>query len=247
MNGLLDVHLEIFEGPLDLLLYLVKKNNIDIHDIPISRITEEYLEYLQVMKELDLEIAGEFLVMAATLMDMKIKALLPKPQSSNEQEANPEQELSKMLEEYQKYKNIANMLSERYNRFKDIFFRGSPVFSPEERIINVDLPGILDAVKKALERVGSYNEIEPEDVPIESRIEKILNILKEKKYTTLDDIFLTEKTRKGIITCFLALLELIRTNKVGAIQEEIFGEIKIYLKDDVDEKKVEVAYGTGQS
>lgn len=226
--SMLDIHLEIFEGPLDLLLYLIKKNNLDIYNIPISRITKEYLEYLEVMKELDLEIAGDFLVMASTLMQIKIKMLMPRSSEDEEEGKDPRVELTRMLEEYQKYKAVANMLSDRYSKFKDIFYRGSPIFSSEDKHLDVDIKILFDAVKRAFERVAYVREITGEDVPIESRIDKILNILKDRGYALLDDIFLGEVSRRGIVTCFLAILELIRLNRIRVIQDENFGEVKIY-------------------
>jgi segregation and condensation protein A len=174
--NLLDIHLEIFEGPLDLLLYLIKKNNLSIYDIPISKITEEYLNYLEMMKELNLDVAGEFLVMASTLMQIKTKMLLPKHELDEEKGKDPRTDLVKMLEEYQKYKAASAFLLERFNKNKDIFYRGSPVFSTEDKYLEVEMTYLLDAVRKAFDRLKGRIEIEAEDVPIESRIEKIMNM-----------------------------------------------------------------------
>lgn len=230
--SLIDIHLEIFEGPLDLLLYLIKKNNLDISDIPIAQITEEYLKYLDVMKELDLEIAGDFLVMASTLMQIKIKMLMPKSETELEESQDPRRELTEMLKEYEKYKGVAKMLSDRYSKFKDIFYRGSPVFSSEDKHLEVDMRFLLEAVKRAFERIGTTVEIEGEDVPIESRIEKILKILSERRYVILDEIFMDETTRRGVVTSFLAMLELVRMNRIRVVQEEIFGEVKLYIVEE---------------
>jgi segregation and condensation protein A len=227
--NLLDIHLEIFEGPLDLLLYLIKKNNLSIYDIPISKITEEYLNYLEMMKELNLDVAGEFLVMASTLMQIKTKMLLPKHELDEEKGKDPRTDLVKMLEEYQKYKAASAFLLERFNKNKDIFYRGSPVFSTEDKYLEVEMTYLLDAVRKAFDRLKGRVEIEAEDVPIESRIEKIMNMIKEKKYMLLDDVFRDETKLKGIITSFLALLELVRIGKVRIVQDENFSDVKIYL------------------
>jgi segregation and condensation protein A len=227
--NLLDIHLEIFEGPLDLLLYLIKKNNLSIYDIPISKITEEYLNYLEMMKELNLDVAGEFLVMASTLMQIKTKMLLPKHELDEEKGKDPRTDLVKMLEEYQKYKAASAFLLERFNKNKDIFYRGSPVFSTEDKYLEVEMTYLLDAVRKAFDRLKGRIEIEAEDVPIESRIEKIMNMIKEKKYMLLDDVFRDETKLKGIITSFLALLELVRIGKVRIVQDESFSDVKIYL------------------
>lgn len=237
--SVIDVHLEIFEGPLDLLLYLIKKNNLDIYNIPISEITHQYLEYLDIMKQLDLDIAGDFLVMASTLMQIKIKMLMPKSDDEVKEEIDPRKELIDMLKEYQKYKAVAAVLSDRYNRYKDIFYRGSPVFSSEDKHLELDMKFFIEAVKRAFERIGLKAEIEGEDVPIESRIEKILNLLRVKNHVTLDELFIDEKTRRGIVTTFLAMLELIKLGKIKVIQTDLFGEISLYLSDEK-----EVNYGT---
>lgn len=229
---LMDIHLEVFEGPLDLLLYLIKKDNLDIYDIPIAQITQEYLNYLEVMKELNLDVAGEFLVMASTLMQIKIKMLLPKKEEEQEKDIDPRQELVRMLEEYQKYKSASQLLLERFNKYKDIFYRGSPIFSNEDKHLDVELVYLIEAVKKAFLRITEKTEIESEDVPIESRIEKIMNMIREKKWMLLDDVFKDEKKRRGVITCFLALLELIKMNKITVIQDEPFSEVKIYLLEN---------------
>jgi segregation and condensation protein A len=225
----MDIHLNIFEGPLDLLLYLIKKNNLDIYDIPVSEITEEYLKYLDVMKELNLDIAGEFLVMASTLIQIKAKSLMPKKPEEEESGQDPREGLVRMLEEYQKYKAASSLLSERFNKYKDVFYRGSPVFNTQDKHLDVEMVYLLDAVKRAFERVALKKEIEAEDVPIESRIEKILKVLSEKKWMLLDDVFKDETKLRGIVTCFLALLELVKQNKISVSQDDSFSEVKIYL------------------
>lgn len=237
--SIIDIRLEIFEGPLDLLLYLIKKNNLDIYNIPISEITQQYLEYLDIMKQLDLDIAGDFLVMASTLMQIKIKMLMPKSEEEEKEENDPRKELIDMLKEYQKYKTVASVLYERYNKFKDIFYRGSPVFSAEDKHLEVDMKFLIEAVRRAFERIGSKTEIEGEDVPIESRIEKILNIVTAKNHITLDELFKDETTRRGVVTTFLAMLELIKLGKIKVIQTDLFGEVTLYLNDEK-----EVSYGT---
>ncbi len=227
--NLIDIHLEIFEGPLDLLLYLVKKNNYDIYNIPVSKITEEYLQYLEVMKELNLDIAGDFLVMASTLIQLKAKSLMPKKEDETEEGQDPKEKIRTMLEEYQKYKTATQLLVERFNKYKDVFYRGSPVFQTQDKHLDVEMFALIEAVKKAFERLAKKHEIEAEDVPIESRIEKILKVVSEKKWITLDEIFKEETKLRGIITCFLAVLELIKLGKIGVTQDTPFSEIKIYL------------------
>lgn len=234
--SLLDVHLEIFEGPLDLLMYLIKKNNLDIYDIPISQITQEYLQYLHVMKELNLDIAGEFLVMASTLMQIKAKMLLSKKsQDSEEEESDPRAPLVSLLEEHQKYIEASKLLQEKFNKSKDIFYRGSPVFTAEEKFLDVEFMALIDAVKRAFERLPARQELEGEKFPIETRIEKILNMFKEREWILLDEVFLNETRKAGIITCFLALLELIKQRQIIAIQDIPFGEVRIYIRKENQE------------
>ncbi|PIS47905.1 MAG: segregation/condensation protein A [Elusimicrobia bacterium CG08_land_8_20_14_0_20_51_18] len=235
MNSI-DIHLEIFEGPLDLLMYLIKKNNLDIYDIPISQITREYLSYLDVMKELNLEIAGEFLVMASTLMQIKARMLLPKQPDENEEEGkDPREKLVSMLEDYQKYKTASKILEERFNKFKDVFYRGSPVFSNEDKFLDVEFMALIDAVKRAFEKLPDKKEIQGEDFPIETRIEKVLNFFKEREWILLDEVFKDETRKLGVITCFLAMLELIKQGKIIVAQDEPLSEVRVYLRKEPGE------------
>jgi len=235
--NLLDVHLDVFEGPLDLLMYLIRKNNLDIYDIPISKITEEYLAYLDVMKNLNLEVAGEFLVMASTLMQIKAKMLLPKhPQDEGDEEGkDPREQLVSMLEEHQKYMEASKILGERFNKFKDVFYRGSPVFASEDKFLDVEFMALIDAVKKAFEKLPDKEEIEADNFPIETRIEKILTLLKSREWILIDDIFSGETKKMGIITCFLALLELVKQRRIIVAQDEPLSEVRIYLRKEPGE------------
>ncbi|MBI4655830.1 MAG: segregation/condensation protein A [Elusimicrobia bacterium] len=231
MTKTLDVHLDVFEGPLDLLMYLIRKNNLDIYDIPISQITREYLEYLEVMKDLNLEVAGEFLVMAATLMQIKSKMLLPSHALDGEDETGPDPraELVSKLEEFQRYQAASKILQEKFSVYKDVFYRGSPVFSNDEKFLDVEIFALLEAVKRAFEKTQDKEIMEGEEFPIESRIEKILSVLKTKEWILLDEIFSGENRKQGVVTCFLAALELIKQRKIITMQDTAFGEIRIYL------------------
>jgi segregation and condensation protein A len=232
--NMMDIHLEVFEGPLDLLLYLVKKNNLDIYDIPISQITGEYLEYLQIMKDLNLDVAGEFLVMASTLMQIKAKMLLPKQPSEGDEEEgqDPRGELVYQLEEYQKFKAASKMMEERFLKYRDVFYRGSPVFAKEDKYLDVEFTALIEAVKRAFERIGDKKEVEGENFPIESRIDKILSMLASKEWLLLDEVFITETHRLGVITCFLAILELVKLRKILVNQDDMFKEVRIYLRKE---------------
>lgn len=231
MNHSYEVKLEIFEGPLDLLLYLVKKNNFDIYNIPISEITHQYLEYLELMKELNLEIAGEFLVMAATLMEIKSKSLLPKPQEELEDEVEQiRKQLTDRLVEYQKYKNaVLNFFRPREAVERNVFYRKLPIFTEDDYYIEATIFDLLTAFNDVLKRVPKeYKEIVVEEIHIEEKMRQIMEYLRDKKYVLFDELMQLEKTRRGIIVLFLALLELIRLKQVFARQKEFFGEIRIY-------------------
>ena len=232
----IDVHLDVFEGPMDLLMHLIKKNNLDIYDIPISQITKEYLEYLDMMKEFNLVFAGEFLVMASTLMQIKAKMLLPAVAKAEGEGPDPRVELIEKLEEYQKYKKASEILEKNFLEYKDAFYRGSPVFSNEDKFLDVEIFALLSAVKRAFGKVNETQVIEGETFPIEPRIEKINAMLNNREWFFLDDIFLTETKRLGVITCFIALLELIKQRTIIVVQDANLGEVRIYRRPEPSER-----------
>ncbi|MEK7722494.1 MAG: segregation/condensation protein A [Elusimicrobiota bacterium] len=228
MNDM-EIHLENFEGPLDLLMHLIRKNNLDIYDIPISQITSEYLQYLDVMKNFNLDMAGEFLVMAATLMQIKAKMLLPAPgQPEGENGPDPRGALASMLEEYQRYKEASKEMNGRFARFKDAFYRGSPVFSSGEKYLDLDFHALMNAVKRAFERVEPSCGVEADQFPIESRVEKITKLLEGREWLLLDEVFASETRRLGVIACFMALLELVKQRKILVSQDDAYTEVRIY-------------------
>lgn len=229
------VHIDVFEGPMDLLLYLIRKNNLDIYDIPIAQITKEYLAYIEVMKDLNLEVAGEFLVMASTLMQIKAKTLLPSQAEADGNEGpDPASELISKIQEYQRYKAVCQILDKRYDEFKDVFYRGSPVFPDSDKVLSVDLFELISCVRKALEQTEDKAEanVQAELFPIETRMEKILNMLSQKYWIRLEDIFAGETKRRGVITCFMAVLELMKQRRVIARQDSNFTEIRVYLRPE---------------
>ena len=239
----INVHINVFEGPMDLLLHLIKKDNLDICDITIAEITRQYLDYLNVMKELNLEVAGEFLVMASTLMQIKAKTLLPSQAPTSEDEGpNPVAELVAKLVEYQKYKEASKFLNEKLEENKDKFYRAAPIFDNGEKVINLQLFDLLGAVKRAFERLDERQRIEllnVEEFPIEVKMEKVVNLLRRRDWVLLDDIFLGETKKRGIITCFMAVLELMKIKKIIARQDELLGQIRIYLHPENKDKEVE--------
>ena len=227
------VNLEIFEGPLDLLLYLIKKNDLDILNIEISKITKEYLAYLELMQELNLEVVGEFLVMASTLMQIKAKSLLPSAETSPEEIGpDPRSELVAKLVEYQKFKEAANFLKNRSEEFQNVFYRGAPAFEEREKALNIRIFDLLGTLREVLDRAEDEGRIvQGEEFPIEDKIEKILKLLSIKPYVKLVDVFEGERSRRATITCFMALLELIKTQRVFARQDHPFTPILIYKKE----------------
>ena len=234
------VHINVFEGPMDLLLHLIKKDNLDVCDINIAEITRQYLDYLNVMKELNLEVAGEFLVMASTLMQIKAKTLLPSQAPTTEDEGpNPAQELIAKLVEYQKYKEASKFLDKKLEENKDKFYRAAPLFDNGEKVISLQLFDLLSAVKRAFDRLDERKRIEllkVEEFPIEGKMQKVVDMLKKRTWILLDDIFVGETKKRGIITCFMAILELMKLKKLLARQDEKEGQIRIYLNPENKDK-----------
>ncbi|OGS20518.1 MAG: hypothetical protein A3J83_04040 [Elusimicrobia bacterium RIFOXYA2_FULL_40_6] len=234
-----DVHLEIFEGPLDLLLYLIKKNDLDIYDIPISNITSEYLEYMELMKDLNLDLASEFLVMAATLMQIKAKTLLPTDAAEEDEGPDPRKELTQKLLEYQKFKQAASFLELKEFSEKGSYYRNAPIFSEEDYVMEATLFDLLDSFKDVLQELPEdIKEIIYEEIPIETKIREIIAAFETapadghgSKFLIFRDLLLLEKTRRGMILLFLAILEMIRLKQIVARQTQIFGEIRIYLNE----------------
>jgi len=228
------VKLDIFEGPLDLLLYLIKKNEVDIYDIPISIITEQYLEYLDLMKVLNLDIAGEFLVMASTLTKIKSRMLLP-PSEEAEGE-DPRVELIEHLLEYQKYKEAAHQLRSRELLEKDIFTRTQreeqlTEMDADSMVIEVDLFDLVDALRKIMERKhlsDSFMEVTVEKISIKDKMVEILQKLKETQQIIFQSLFDELSTKHEIIVTFLAILELMRLRAVKVFQVHPCGEIRVF-------------------
>ncbi len=230
-----EISLELFEGPLDLLLFLVKKDDLDIHNIPIAHITKEYLAYLELMKDLDLDVAGEFLVMAATLMAVKSRSLLPSEQSALEGDEGPDPaaELAQKLLEYQKFKEASKFLAGRGDEMAGVFYRGAPHFEEAEKSPNVSLFDLMAHLRVILAGAEDDSQaVEGEEFPIEEKMEKILFLLSERPMIPWEDLFADERKRRGIIACFLALLELTKLQKIFIRQEGNFGKISVFKKED---------------
>ncbi|MCG3149494.1 MAG: Segregation and condensation protein A [Verrucomicrobiae bacterium] len=232
------VKLEVFEGPLDLLLYLIKKEEVDIYDIPIERITNQYMEYLSLMKLLNLEVAGEFLVMAATLMYIKSRMLLPVDQqvadSEEEVGEDPRWELIRQLVEYKKFKDAALQLGKREEHQANLFPRaGAEIDAPAGKLQALAEVSIFDLInafntvlKKAAER-EDFREILEEKFTVSDKIEEILYTLRDKSEMIFNDLFAQAQSRTEVVVTFLALLELIRLKRLKVQQPEAFAEIHV--------------------
>lgn len=231
------IKLELFEGPLDLLLYLVKKDHLNIYDIPIAKVTEQYLEYINFMQLLDLNIAGEFLVMAATLMQIKSKMLLPAEESAAEEEEqeDPRAELVKRLLEYEKFKEIAETLRERESDQREVFKRPKPEIElkdeqgKEEVYFEASIFDLLNAFSSALKDIPKevFYEVIKDEFTIEEKIHDILHVLLEKRTLRLSELFSKAKHKIEVVVTFLAILELIRLKEIICLQKEAFQDIEL--------------------
>ncbi|MBN1548873.1 MAG: segregation/condensation protein A [Syntrophaceae bacterium] len=241
--------LDQFQGPLDLLLFLIRKNKIDIYDIPIALITEQYLKYLEIIRALNLDEAGEYLVLASTLIHIKSRMLLPLPEEGDaeESEGDPRQELVQQLLEYQVFKDAASALEARPVLERDVFKRGShdgDVELPpeEEALIEVGIFDLVAALEKVIAASAHTEllEIDLEKISLADRINEIMNILKQSRSVIFTELLGEVSTKKQIIYTFLAILDLIKLRMIKAFQNEASGIIRIFLAvQDEGEVRVE--------
>ena len=234
-----EIKLDIFEGPLDLLLYLIRKNEIDIYNIPIALITEQYLEYLDIMRSLNLDLAGEYLVLAATLIHIKSRLLLPPVEGEEEGEEgeDPRTELVRQLLEYQAFKEAALSLEARPLLDRDVFTRGAPAEEPaaaeqeEEVMIEVDVFELVQAFRLIISGLDRTEDmaIDTEKMSLTDRINEIMERLTEEKELTFTDLLAERTDRKRIVYTFLAILELMKLRMVRAYQSGPFGVIRLFL------------------
>ncbi|HJU06165.1 MAG TPA: segregation/condensation protein A [Nitrospiraceae bacterium] len=228
------VRLDTFEGPLDLLLHLIKKNEINIYDIPIALITQQYLEYLNVMTSLNLAVAGDFLVMAATLVQIKSRMLLPADETELDEEDGPDprEELVRRLLEYKQYKDAAGRLDDRERLWREVFYRDhavpATILPPTETLIeDVTLFDLVDSLQAILARTPHPRliEIAAEQVTVNDRMNRILDMLDGKESLTFVSLFENHGHRLLVIVTFLAVLELTRLKLVRVFQGAAFGPI----------------------
>lgn len=230
------VRLEIFEGPLDLLLYLIKRDELDIYDISLERITQQYLEYLQAFKELNIDVAGEFVVMAANLIYLKSRSLLPvdqQPPEEDVEEDDPRWDLIRQLIEYKKFKEAAGQLQVRELEQERIFARIGDGSAPEVAPLHLGEVGIfqlINAFQNVLKRIDAKEDLREmfgENFTVSDKIEQILQSMAGGKPIRFSDLFARMASRVEIVVTFLALLELIRLRQVRAVQADPFQEIEI--------------------
>lgn len=226
----LEVFLEAFAGPLDLLLYLIKRQNLDILDIPIARVTEQYMTYIELMEELQLELAGEYLVMAAMLAEIKSRMLLPKP-DTDEEEEDPRAELVRRLQEYEIFKQAAQDIDEIPRIGRDFF--AAIIDFPDKRVHSqppeVSLDAIMQTFAEVLRRaeVFSHHHIQREPLSVRERMVAILDRVSADEFTDFRDMFVVEEGKAGVIVVLLALLELAKEALVELVQNETNGPIYV--------------------
>ena len=232
-----EIKLDQFQGPLDLLLFLIRKNKIDIYDIPIALITEQYLKYLEIIRSLNLDEAGEYLVLAATLIHIKSRMLLPVPEEEAEEgEGDPREELVRQLLEYQVFKEAATALETRPVLERDVFKRGShegdvEVIPEGESLIEMGIFDLVEAFQKVIAVSGQTEllEIDLEKISLADRINEIMETLTKNRSLTFTELLSASSNKRQIIYTFLAILELIKLRMIKAFQNESSGVIRIFL------------------
>ena len=248
-----NVQFEVFEGPMDLLLYLVRKQEVDIYQVNLTQLASEFIEYVEFMRELDLEVAGEFVVMAATLMYIKSKELLPKDKQivleDDEEEADPRWELIQQLVEYKKFKDAASDLKALELEQESIFSRRAP--KPDFKLIedrpapkpDVDVFDLVKAVGTILQRIEEKNantrEIKADVWSVSQKIEMFRERIQTQSRFRFSELFAQDRTRNEVVVTFLALLEMIRMKQLRALQSTPFEEIEICVAEATDSDSAE--------
>jgi segregation and condensation protein A len=231
----LEVFLEAFEGPLDLLLYLIRRQNLDILDIPIAEITRQYMSYIAMLGELQFELAAEYLVMAAILAEIKSRMLLPRSTSEDEDEEDPRAELVRRLQEYERFKQAAEDLDDLPRMDRDFAPAGAHVTDRQAIEVppEVDLPDLLDALRDVLSRAELYSrhQVQMEPLSVRERMTAIVDRLNANPYLEFQALFTLEEGRMGVVVTFLALMELARERVVDLVQNEPLGQMYVRSPD----------------
>jgi segregation and condensation protein A len=227
----LEVILEAFEGPLDLLLYLIRRQNLNILDIPITEITNQYIEYIDLLGEMNFELAAEYLVMAAMLAEIKSRMLLPRPVSEDEEEHDPRAELARRLQEYERFKAAARDIDEMPREYRDYVIVSAHVESKQHYSIppEVDMRELIMAFKDVLARADLKisHEIKRETLSVRDKMTSLLDTLSQKKFFSFDSLFNPKEGKQGIVVTFLAVLELLKSQILDIVQNENYGQIYI--------------------
>ena len=235
----LEVFLEAFEGPLDLLLYLIRRQNLDILDIPIAEITRKYMDYIELLRELQFELAAEYLVMAAILAEIKSRMLLPRPTGDDEDEDDPRAELVRRLQEYERFKQAAEDIDDLPRVERD--FALASAFVPDRKVVQippeVDLRDMLAALRDVLGRAELFtsHQVQLEPLSVRERMTSIIDRLRRSPYLEFESFFTPEEGRMGVVVTFLALMELTRERVVDIVQNEPLGRIYVKAPDAANE------------
>ncbi len=238
----LEVFLEAFEGPLDLLLYLIRRQNLDISNIPIAHITEQYMEYVELMKSLNLELAAEYLVMASVLCEIKSRVLLPRPKTEEEDELDPRADLIRRLQEYERFKKAAEDIDEIPRMAREIFPASAD--TPELNLVRpqpeVDLKEILLAFKDVLKRADmfSHHHIERETLSVREKMTNVLAILSSEAFTDFCALFTVEEGRMGVVVTFLSIMELSKESLIELVQTEPYGPIHVRARAQAETEEL---------
>lgn len=240
----LEVILEAFEGPLDLLLYLIKRQNLDVLNIPVAEITKQYMKYVELMKSLNLELAAEYLVMAALLGEIKSRSLLPRQEDLEDDELDPRAELIRRLQEYERYKKAAEDLDEipRVGREIHVSQVQPPEFKREKAHPEIDLKEVLLAFKEVLHRADMFesHQVQLEKLSTRERMSQVLDDIRGQRFVPFVSLFQIEEGRLGVVVTFLAILELVKESLVEIVQSESFGPIHVKARDSKAEEEFEL-------
>ena len=227
----LEIFLETFEGPLDLLLYLIKKQNLDILDIPIAEITRQYIQYMELMKTVQLELAAEYMVMAATLAEIKSRLLLPRPVGAETEEDDPRAELIRRLQQYERFKQAALDLDELPRWERDLFTASTelPEFESDKPLPEVKLEELLRAFQTVMRRtkLNAHHQIQREGLSVRESMTRVLNCLSKTDYCSFEALLLQEQGRLGVVVTFLAILNLVNSSMVELVQSQAFSPIHL--------------------
>jgi len=227
----LAVFLEAFEGPLDLLLYLIRRQNMDILDIDVSEITKQYMDYIGAVEAMRFELAAEYLVMAATLAEIKSRMLLPRQESEDEEDIDPRAELIRRLQQYERFKQAAEDIDDLPRLERDNFVASAalPRMPSSQPHPDVDLREILFALQGVLKRADLFtsHHVERERLSTRERMSAILSVLRDDQFVTFESLFTPEEGRLGVVVSFLATLELVKEQLIEVVQAEVLGPIHV--------------------